>query len=121
MVACKPPHASKPTPGIAFAGPRLKGRSFSPVMRITVEENHLRYSCDHTMRGDGTLLQQRETQMNEHSNRKQEELNDRELDAVCGGFYNDGGCIGPWIVNGQITTHQPMGPNPWLPGGIFHR
>ncbi|WP_156180165.1 hypothetical protein [Bradyrhizobium sp. LTSPM299] len=59
--------------------------------------------------------------MTERSNRERKELDDRELDAVFGGFINDGGCIGPWIVDGKITTHQPAGPNPWLPGGIFHR
>jgi hypothetical protein len=58
--------------------------------------------------------------MIEHSNREPKELDTLELDAVCGGYINDGGCIGPWIVNGRITTHQPAGPNPWLPGGIYH-
>ncbi len=58
--------------------------------------------------------------MTERSDRVHEELDTRELDSVCGGFINDGGCIGPWIVNGMITTHQPAGPNPWLPGGVFH-
>ena len=59
--------------------------------------------------------------MTERSNREHEELDNLELDAVSGGFINDGGCIGPWIVDGKITTHQPAGPNPLLPGGIFHR
>jgi hypothetical protein len=59
--------------------------------------------------------------MTERNDRKLKELDSRELDAVCGGFADDGGCIGPWIVNGRITTHQPSGPNPWLPGGIYHR
>jgi len=61
--------------------------------------------------------------MIERSNREPGELDTLELDTVCGGFVNDGsegGCIGPWIVNGRITTHQPPGPNPWLPGGIYH-
>jgi hypothetical protein len=65
--------------------------------------------------------QQRETEMTERSNRDRKELDERELSSVCGGFINDGGCIGPWIVDGKITTHQPMGPNPWLQGGIFLR
>jgi hypothetical protein len=59
--------------------------------------------------------------MTERNDRVHEALNDAELDAVVGGFVNDGGCIGPWILpNGTITTHQPAGPNPWLPGGIYH-
>lgn len=59
--------------------------------------------------------------MTERSDRDRKELDDRELGSVCGGFINDGGCIGPWTVDGKITNHQPAGPNPWLPGGIFHR
>jgi hypothetical protein len=58
--------------------------------------------------------------MIERSNRDHKELDTLELDTVCGGYINDGGCIGPWIVNGRITTHQPAGPNPWLPGGARH-
>jgi len=47
-------------------------------------------------------------------------LQDGELDAVNGGVVpGDQGCIGPWrLPDGTITTHQPMGPNPWLPGGF---
>lgn len=46
-------------------------------------------------------------------------LQDGELDAVNGGVVpGDGGCIPPWrLPDGTITTHQPIGPNPWLPGG----
>jgi len=49
-------------------------------------------------------------------------LRDDELNAVNGGVRgNDGGCIPPWILpDGTITTHQPIGPNPWLPGGSRH-
>jgi hypothetical protein len=48
-------------------------------------------------------------------------LSDNELDGVAGGYINDGGCIGPWTKpDGTITNRQPMGPNPWLPGGVFH-
>ena len=96
-------------------------RSVEPVTRITVRASRPRYSCEHKMRGDGPSLAKRETQMTERSNRDRRELDERELESVCGGFFNDGGCIGPWIVDGKITTHQPAGPNPWLPGGIFHR
>jgi hypothetical protein len=59
--------------------------------------------------------------MTERGNRENSELDSLDLESVTGGFADDGGCIGPWIVNGKITTHQPAGPNPWLPGGIFHR
>ena len=55
--------------------------------------------------------------MTERSNREHEELNNLELDAVCGGFINDAGRITPWIVDGKIMTLQPAGPNPWLPRG----
>jgi hypothetical protein len=48
-------------------------------------------------------------------------LSDDELDGVTGGEISVGGCCGPWrLPNGTITTHQPAGPNPWLPGGVFH-
>lgn len=48
-------------------------------------------------------------------------LRDDQLEGVSGGYINDGGCIGPWTLpNGTITNRQPMGPNPWLPGGVFH-
>jgi len=59
--------------------------------------------------------------MTKHNNQAHEELRDAELDAVVGGFMDDAGCTGPWILsNGRITMRQPAGPNPWLPGGIFH-
>jgi len=59
---------------------------------------------------------------NAASNHGDAVLRDDELNAVNGGVTGtDQGCIGPWILpDGTITTHQPSGPNPWLPGGSRH-
>jgi hypothetical protein len=59
--------------------------------------------------------------MTERRNQEHKELDNLELDAVYGGLVDDAGCCGPWIVDGRLTMHQPSGPNPYLPGGIFHR